>query len=63
MDKNNNIQQHYDQLLARQYTWLFGDVKSRVKENRILFHSLGLGKGTALLRSILAVGPVIILWR
>jgi len=57
MYKNNNIQQHYDQLLARQYTWVFGDVKSRVKENRILFHSLGLGKGDGALAVDLGCGP------
>lgn len=45
MDKNNNIQKHYDQLLAGQYTWVFGDVQSRVEENKILFHYLGLGNG------------------
>ncbi len=45
MEKNKNIQQHYDQLLARQYTWVFGDVQSKVEENKILFHSLGLDNG------------------
>ncbi len=57
MDKNNNIQQHYDQLLARQYTWVFGDVQSRVEENRILFHSLGLGNGAGALAVDLGCGP------
>jgi len=57
MDKNNNIQQHYDQLLARQYTWVFGDVQSRVEENKILFHSLGLGNGAGALAVDLGCGP------
>lgn len=57
MDKNNNIQQHYDQLLARQYTWVFGDVQSRVEENKILFHSLGLGNGAGALAIDLGCGP------
>ena len=57
MDKNNNIQRHYDQLLARQYTWVFGDVQSRVEENKILFHSLGLGKGPGALAVDLGCGP------
>ena len=57
MDKNNNIQQHYDQLLARLYTWVFGDVQSKVEENNILFHSLGLGNGAGALAVDLGCGP------
>ena len=55
--KNNNIQQHYDQLLARQYTWVFGDIQSKVEENIILFHSLGLGNGAGALAVDLGCGP------
>ena len=57
MNENNNILQHYDQLLARQYTWVFGDVQSRVEENRILFQSLGLGNGAGALAFDLGCGP------
>lgn len=57
MDKNNNIQQHYDQLLARQYTWVFGDVQSRVEENKMFFHSLGLGNEAGALAVDLGCGP------
>ena len=59
MDQNikNKIQQHYDQLLAMQYSWVFGDVQSRVEENKILFHSLGLGNGAGALAVDLGCGP------
>ena len=57
MDKNNNTQQHYDMLLARQYTWVFGDVQSKVEDNIILFHSLGLGNGGGALAIDLGCGP------
>jgi SAM-dependent methyltransferase len=39
----SSVEQHYDQHLAEHYSWLFGGLPQRARENRALFESLGLG--------------------
>ncbi len=42
-----SVEEHYESLLARHYTWMRGDYESRVRENRTLFEEAGIlpGKG------------------
>ena len=42
----SSIEQHYDQHLAEHYSWLFGGLPERTKENRALFESLALRSAT-----------------
>ena len=37
-----SVEQHYDQHLAEHYSWLFGGLPERTRENRELFDKLGL---------------------
>ncbi|WP_119068632.1 class I SAM-dependent methyltransferase [Rubrobacter indicoceani] len=37
-----SVEEHYEELLARHYTWMRGDYKDRVRENRELFEGLGI---------------------
>jgi SAM-dependent methyltransferase len=41
-----SVELHYDTHLAEHYSWLFGGLPERVRENRTLFESLGLGTKT-----------------
>ena len=43
----SSVEQHYDQHLAEHYSWLFGGLPERARENRALFESLGLGSTNA----------------
>ena len=38
----SSVEQHYDQHLAEHYSWLFGGLPERARENRELFEKLGL---------------------
>lgn len=37
-----SVEEHYESLLARHYTWMRGDYESRVCENRTLFEKCGV---------------------
>lgn len=37
-----SVEEHYEGLLARHYTWMRGDYEDRVRENRELFERLGI---------------------
>lgn len=37
-----SVEQHYEQHLAEHYSWLFGGLSERARENRELFEKLGL---------------------
>lgn len=41
-----SVELHYESHLAEHYSWLFGGLPERVRENRALFESLGLGTKT-----------------
>lgn len=40
--KMASVEEHYEGLLARHYTWMRGDYETRVRENRTLFENLGI---------------------
>jgi len=40
-----SAKEHYDNMLARQYSWMCGDYDEKVRENRELFQKLGLDAG------------------
>jgi SAM-dependent methyltransferase len=42
----SSVEQHYDQHLAEHYSWLFGGLPERARENRELFEKLGLRSTT-----------------
>jgi SAM-dependent methyltransferase len=45
----NSVKDHYDNLLAAHYSWMFGDFDSKVSEQKTLFKDLGLkGDGGAI---------------
>jgi SAM-dependent methyltransferase len=42
----SSVEQHYDQHLAEHYSWLFGGLPERTRENRELFEKLGMKSST-----------------
>lgn len=36
------VEQHYEDLLARHYSWLWGGIEAKVQDNEALFSSLGI---------------------
>ncbi len=40
-----SVEDHYDKLLARHYTWMHGDYDSKVREYQLLFEQAGIFPG------------------
>ena len=53
----SSVKDHYDNLLAAHYSWMFGDFDSKVSEQKTLFKDLGLKGGDGATAVDLGCGP------